>query len=151
MWRRFCEAVGRPALVEDPRFATNQLRIDNRPALNAIIEGEVLAAASTTEWVERLNAAGVACGPIYTVGQIFADPQIQQARLVEEVHHPVHGPMRVVGMPVFLHRTPAKVTAPSPLPGQHTREVLRLAGYEGSAIDRLLADGVAVETPLPRG
>jgi crotonobetainyl-CoA:carnitine CoA-transferase CaiB-like acyl-CoA transferase len=59
--------------------------------------------------------------------------------------------MRVVGMPVFLHRTPAEVTAPSPLPGQHTREVLRLAGYEGSAIDRLLADGVAVETPLPRG
>jgi crotonobetainyl-CoA:carnitine CoA-transferase CaiB-like acyl-CoA transferase len=151
MWRRSCEAVGRPELAEDPRFATNQLRIDNRPALNAIIEGDVLAAGSTTEWVDRLNTAGVACGPIYTVGQIFADPQIQQARLVEEVHHPVHGPMRVVGMPVFLHRTPAKVTAPSPLPGQHTREVLRLAGYEGSAIDRLLADGVAVETPLPRG
>jgi crotonobetainyl-CoA:carnitine CoA-transferase CaiB-like acyl-CoA transferase len=151
MWRRFCEAVGRPELAEDPRFATNQLRIDNRPALNALIEGDVLAAGSTAEWVERLNAAGVACGPIYTVGQIFADPQIQQARLVEEVHHPVHGPMRVVGMPVFLHRTPAKVSAPSPLPGQHTREALRLAGYEDAAIERLLADGVAVETPLPRG
>ncbi len=151
MWRRFCEAVGRPALVEDPRFATNQLRIDNRPALNAILEGEVLATGSTTEWVERLNAAGVACGPIYTVAQIFGDPQIQQARLAEEVHHPVHGPMRVVGMPVFLHRTPAKVTAPSPIPGQHTRDVLRLAGYDGPAIDRLLAGGVAVETPLPRG
>jgi crotonobetainyl-CoA:carnitine CoA-transferase CaiB-like acyl-CoA transferase len=151
MWRRFCEAVGRPELAHDPRFATNQLRIDNRPALNALLEGDVLAAGSTAEWVERLNAAGVACGPIYTVGQIFADPQIQQARLVEEVHHPVHGPMRVVGMPVFLHRTPAKVSAPSPLPGQHTREALRLAGYEDAAIDRLLADGVAVETPLPRG
>jgi crotonobetainyl-CoA:carnitine CoA-transferase CaiB-like acyl-CoA transferase len=149
MWRRFCEAVGRPELAEDPRFATNQLRIDNRPALNALIEGEVLAAGSTAEWVERLNAAGVACGPIYTVGQIFADPQIQQARLVEEVHHPVHGPMRVVGLPVFLHRTPAKVSAPSPLPGQHTREALRLAGYEDAAIERLLADGVAVENPSP--
>jgi crotonobetainyl-CoA:carnitine CoA-transferase CaiB-like acyl-CoA transferase len=54
-------------------------------------------------------------------------------------------------MPVFLHRTPAKVTAPSPVPGQHTREVLRLAGYDGPAVDRLLAGGVAVETPLPRG
>jgi crotonobetainyl-CoA:carnitine CoA-transferase CaiB-like acyl-CoA transferase len=151
MWRRFCEAVKRPALVEDPRFATNQLRIDNRPALNALLEGEVLAAASTAEWVERLNAAGVACGPIYTVGQIFADPQIQQTPLVEEVHHPVHGTMRVVGLPVFLHRTPAKVTAPSPIPGQHTRDVLRLAGYGEPAIAQLLADGVAVETPLPRG
>jgi crotonobetainyl-CoA:carnitine CoA-transferase CaiB-like acyl-CoA transferase len=148
MWRRFADAVGRPELAEDPRFATNQLRIDNRPALNGVIE-EVLAGAPTTAWVERLNAAGVACGPIYNVGQIFADAQIQQARLVEEVQHPVHGPVRVLGMPVVLHRTPAKVTAPSPLPGQHTRDVLRLAGCDAAAIERLLADGTAAETALP--
>ncbi len=147
MWRRFCEAVGRAELTDDPRFRSNQLRIDNRPALNGIIEGEIFAAGSTAEWVERLNAAGVACGPIYDVGQVFADPQVQQARLVEEVHHPVHGPMRVLGIPVFLHRTPAKVAGPSPLPGQHTREVLRLAGYDDAAIERLLADGVAAERP----
>jgi crotonobetainyl-CoA:carnitine CoA-transferase CaiB-like acyl-CoA transferase len=145
MWRRFCEAVGRPELSTDPRFATNQGRIDNRPALNAIIE-EVFAVGDAAEWVERLNAAGVACGPIYDVGQVFNDVQIQQARLVEEVHHPVHGPMRVLGLPVFLHRTPAKVTAPSPLPGQHTREVLHAAGYDAAGIDRLLADGVAAES-----
>jgi crotonobetainyl-CoA:carnitine CoA-transferase CaiB-like acyl-CoA transferase len=148
MWRRFADAVDRPELAEDPRFATNQLRIDNRPALNGVIE-EVLAGAPTTAWVERLNAAGVACGPIYNVGQIFADAQIQQARLVEEVQHPVHGPVRVLGMPVVLHRTPAKVTAPSPLPGQHTRDVLRLAGCDAAAIERLLADGTAAETALP--
>lgn len=145
MWRRFCEAIGRPDLVDDPRFATNQGRIDHRTVLNAIIE-EVFAGAPAAEWVARLNAAGVACGPIYDVGQVFADPQVQQARLVEEVHHPVHGPMRLLGQPVFLHRTPAKVTAPSPLPGQHTREVLGNAGYDVATIERLLAEGVVAES-----
>ncbi|MBI2469074.1 MAG: CoA transferase [Candidatus Rokubacteria bacterium] len=145
MWRRFCEAIGRPELAADPRFATNQLRIDNRPVLNAIIE-QVFAGASMTEWVERLNATGVACGPIYDVGQVFADPQVKALGLVEEVHHPVHGPMRLLGQPVCLHRTPAKVTAPSPLPGQHTREVLRGAGYDAAAIERLFAEGVVAES-----
>jgi len=144
MWRRFCEAIGRPALAEDPRFATNQGRIDHRPALNTILE-EVLGQASTTEWVERLNRAGVACGPIYDLGQVFADPQVQQLRLVEDVLHPLHGPMRVLGQPVALHRTPAKVTAPSPLPGQHTREVLSLAGLDPAAAEGLLAAGIAGE------
>ncbi|HEV8673666.1 MAG TPA: CoA transferase [Methylomirabilota bacterium] len=145
MWRRFCDAIGRPELAADPRFATNQGRIDHRPALNAIIE-EVFAGGSRAEWVERLNAAGVACGPIYHVGQVFGDSQVQQARLVEEVHHPVHGPMRVLGLPVFLHRTPAKVTSPSPLPGEHTRQVLQAAGYDAPGIERLLADGAAAES-----
>ena len=148
MWRRFCEAIGHPELAADSRFATNQARIDNRPALNAVIEA-IFAGASTAEWVERLNAAGVACGPIYDVGQVFADPQVAELRLVQEVRHPVHGPVRVLGLPVSLHRTPAKVTAPSPLPGQHTREVLGTAGYAAAAIERLLAAGVAAETPLP--
>ena len=148
MWRRFCEAIEHPELAADPRFATNQARIDNRPALNAVIEA-IFAGASTAEWVERLNAAGVACGPIYDVGQVFADPQVAELRLVREVRHPVHGPVRVLGLPVSLHRTPAKVTAPSPLPGQHTREVLGTAGYAAAAIERLLAEGVAAETPLP--
>jgi crotonobetainyl-CoA:carnitine CoA-transferase CaiB-like acyl-CoA transferase len=149
MWRRFCEAIGRPDLAEDSRFATNPGRIQHRPALDAILE-EVLAGASTAEWVERLNRAGVACGPIYDVGQVFADPQVRQLRLVEELLHPVHGPMRVLGQPVALHRTPAKVAAPSPLPGQHTREVLALAGLDEAAIARLLSTGVAVG-PQPAG
>ena len=95
--------------------------------------------------MERVNRAGVACGPIYDLGQVFADPQVQQLRLVEDLVHPLHGPMRVLGQPVALHRTPAKVTAPSPLPGQHTREVLSLAGLDPVAAEGLLAAGIAGE------
>jgi len=146
MWRRFCEAVGRPDLAADPRFESNQQRIDHRPELNRIIEEEIFARGGTREWVERLNAAGVACGPIYDVGQVFADPQVHALHLVEEVQHPAHGPMRVLGQPVCLHRTPAKVAAPSPLPGQHTREILAALGYDAAAVQRLLAEGVVAES-----
>ncbi len=66
--------------------------------------------------------------------------------LAKPTGHPVHGPMRVLGLPVLLHRTPARVTAPFPLPGQHTREILRAAGYAAAAIDPLLAEGVAAES-----
>jgi crotonobetainyl-CoA:carnitine CoA-transferase CaiB-like acyl-CoA transferase len=144
MWQRFCEAVA-PDLAADPRFATNQGRIDNRAELNRRIE-EIFATASALEWVERLNAAGVACGPIYHVGQVFADPQVQALGLVGEVQHALHGPMRVLTQPVRLHRTPARVAAPSPLGGEHTREVLAGLGYDRSDIERLFADGVVAET-----
>ena len=145
MWQRFCRAVERPDLAADPRFATNQGRIDNRAALNLLLE-EIFATAPAVEWVERLNAAGVACGPIYNVGQVFGDPQAQTLGLVAEVQHAVHGPMRVLTQPVRLHRTPARVLAPSPLAGQHTREVLDTLGYDRATIERLFADGVVAET-----
>jgi crotonobetainyl-CoA:carnitine CoA-transferase CaiB-like acyl-CoA transferase len=144
MWQRFCQAVERPDLATDPRFATNQGRIDNRAALNLLIE-EIFATAPAVAWVERLNGAGVACGPIYNVGQVFGDPQAQTLGLVGEVQHAVHGPMRVLTQPVRLHRTPARVLAPSPLAGEHTREVLDALGYDRATIERLFADGVVAE------
>lgn len=144
MWQRFCRAVERPDLAADPRFSTNQGRIDNRAALNLLIE-EIFATAPAVEWVERLNAAGVACGPIYNVGQVFGDPQAQTLGLVGEVQHAVYGPMRVLTQPVRLHRTPARVLAPSPLAGEHTREVLDALGYDRATIERLFADGVVAE------
>lgn len=141
MWRRCCKAMDLPALADDPRFAKTSDRVGNRRALDEHLE-EALARSPVAEWVEILNAAGVACGPIYTVDQVFADPQVVQAGLVHQQHHAESGPVKVLGIPIHLHRTPAHVTTPAPLPGQHTRETLERLGYGPEAIRALLAEGV---------
>jgi crotonobetainyl-CoA:carnitine CoA-transferase CaiB-like acyl-CoA transferase len=148
MWQRLCRALELPELAEDPRFARAPDRVANRKELDARLEA-ALAQAPAAVWVERLNAAGVAAGPIYTVDQVFADPQVARAGLVHELEHPLWGRHRVLGLPVRLGRTPPRVRTPAPLPGAHTREVLAELGYAGLAVDTLVADGV-VEAAGPR-
>ena len=104
-----------------------------------------LAERPVTEWVERLNRAGVACGPINQVDQVFQDPQVQHLHMVHELTHPLWGLVRVLGLPITLHRTPAKVTRAAPLAGEHTREVLEGLGYTAESIRSLLAQGVVRE------
>ena len=115
------------------------------PTCTKILAEEALARRTVAEWVERLNAAGVACGPIYTVDQVFADPQVARFNLVRELEHPAWGLVRVLGLPVALSRTSPEVRSAAPLPGQHTREVLTGLGYDRATIDGLLADGVVEE------
>jgi len=141
MWRRFCKAAELPPLADDPRFAKTSDRVKNRRALDEYLE-EALTRRTAAEWVDVLNAAGVACGPISTVDQVFADPQVDQTGLVHEYRHPTLGPVKVLGIPIRLHRTPARVRAPAPLPGQHTRETLEQLGYGPDQIRTLAADGV---------
>lgn len=144
MWRRFCEALGMPELADDPRFNGMRARVQNRKELDALLE-QALGRRSAAEWVELLNAAGVACGPIYTVDQVFADPQVKLADLVREVSNAAWGPHKVLALPVHLSRTPARVERAAPMTGEHTREVLRGLGYDDAAIDALAADGVVEE------
>ena len=144
MWGRFCRALGLPELADDPRFAKAAARLKHRAAMDEILEA-ALAKKPATEWVELLNAAGVAGGPIYTLDQVFADPQVVQSGLVHELTHPLWGLHKVMGVPVHLHRTPARVTTAAPLPGAHTREVLEQLGCSVDMIDALLADGVVEE------
>jgi crotonobetainyl-CoA:carnitine CoA-transferase CaiB-like acyl-CoA transferase len=92
--------------------------------------------------VDTLNAAGVASGPINTVDQVFADPQIRQADLVREVANAAWGPHKVLALPVHLSRTPARVERAAPMTGEHTREVLGTLGYDAATLDALLAEGV---------
>jgi formyl-CoA transferase len=141
MWRRFCKVLDRPGLVDDPRFSGMLARVKHRQALDAALE-EALAGRSAAEWVETLNAAGVACGPINTVDQVFADPQIRQADLVREVTNDAWGPHKVLALPVHLSRTPARVERAAPMTGEHTREVLGTLGYDAATLDTLLAEGV---------
>jgi crotonobetainyl-CoA:carnitine CoA-transferase CaiB-like acyl-CoA transferase len=141
MWRRFCKALEQPELADDPRFGGMLSRVKNRQALDAVL-GPALARRPAAEWVDVLNAAGVACGPINTLDQVFADPQIRRADLVREVANAAWGPHKVLALPVHLSRTPARVERAAPMTGEHTREVLEALGYEPGALEALLADGV---------
>jgi crotonobetainyl-CoA:carnitine CoA-transferase CaiB-like acyl-CoA transferase len=141
MWGRLCRVLGVPELAADPRFAKNQARVANRGALDAVV-GERLVARPVAEWVTTLNEAGVACGPIYTVDQVFADPQVRVAGLVHEHAHEAFGPVKVLGLPVALSRTPPTVRTPAPISGADTRDVLSRAGYAADEIQALADAGV---------
>ena len=141
MWGRLCRVLGVPELAADPRFAKNQARVEHRESLDAVVV-ERLAARPVSEWVETLNAAGVACGPIYPVDQVFADAQVRGAGLVHEQVHEAFGPVKVLGLPVALSRTPPTVRTPAPIPGADTRDVLTRAGYSAEEIQGLADAGV---------
>ena len=141
MWTRLAETIGRPELAEDPRFADGFARVRNRRDLDAILE-EVFRQRTAAEWVESLNAAAIASGPIYTLDQVFADPQVQLAGLLHEVANEAYGPHKVIGLPLRLSRTPPTIERAAPMTGEHTHETLESLGYTASAIEALLAGGV---------
>jgi crotonobetainyl-CoA:carnitine CoA-transferase CaiB-like acyl-CoA transferase len=141
-FRRLCEVAGAPALAADPRFATNADRVRNRdalvPALAALFRTDTRAA-----WTEALEAAGVPCGPINDVAQVFADPQVVARGLRVEVPHPLAGTVPLVRNPIRLSETPIAHEVPPPLLGEHTREVLAgVAGLAEREIDELVEKGV---------
>jgi crotonobetainyl-CoA:carnitine CoA-transferase CaiB-like acyl-CoA transferase len=133
MWKRLCQAIGRQELLERAEFKDGKGRARNRVALNAEING-ALAAKSSDEWIAILNKAGVPCGPIYSVDQVFADPQVRHLKAAAPVKHPKLGEVRIVNQPVTLSRTPASLATATPDLGEHTDEVLAEAGYSKSDI-----------------
>jgi formyl-CoA transferase len=138
IWERMCVAIDAKDLPQRPEYATGQARLQNRDALNAEIDRHT-AGRTSAEWVERLNAAGVPSGPIYSIDQVFADPQVEHLGIAQEVATPDRGALRVVGQPVGLSRTPSHIAAPPPEVGQHTDEVLREFGFDDAEIARLRA------------
>jgi crotonobetainyl-CoA:carnitine CoA-transferase CaiB-like acyl-CoA transferase len=136
LWEKLCAAVGRPALLDDPRFEGNGERMAHREELVAELES-ALAARGTDEWVDALIEAGVPCGPIYDYRQVFDDPHTQARGMEVELEHPVEGTVRALGIPVKLSETPGQVRRPAPLLGEHTEEVLREAGFSAEEIAAL--------------
>jgi crotonobetainyl-CoA:carnitine CoA-transferase CaiB-like acyl-CoA transferase len=141
IYRRLCGALGAEQLAEDPRYATGAQRSANRASLNAAIE-EVTARHDSAEWIDRLNRASVPCGPIYSIDQVFADPQVQHLAIAQPVEHHALGRIELVGQPVALSRTPSRLYRASPDPGEDTEAVLREFDYGEAEIAALRKKGV---------
>ncbi len=136
MWERFCHAVDAKWLAECPDYATAAARLAHRDALNAEID-KILSSRSSADWVERLNLAGVPCGPIYSIDQVFSDPQVEHLGIAQPVAKPNGETLTVVGQPMTLSRTPSRIVTPPPEIGQHTDEVLKEFGYNDGQIAAL--------------
>jgi len=141
-WEVLCDAIGQPDLKDDARFATNMARVANRPALLKVLN-EAFATRDAGEWLAALQEAGLPCGPINTVPDVFAHPQATARDLVQETEHPTAGTVRLTGFPYKLSHTPASVRRPPPLLGQHTEEVLTdLLNYTPAEVASMKEQGV---------
>ncbi len=136
MWERLCHALDAVALLQREEYATPALRSKNRDALNAEID-QITATRPSAEWLDRLNKAGVPCGPIYSIDQMFADPQVQHLGLAQPIKTDDGRPLQVVGQPFTLSRTPSHMAAAPPEMGQHTDEVLGEFGFSAKEIEDL--------------
>jgi crotonobetainyl-CoA:carnitine CoA-transferase CaiB-like acyl-CoA transferase len=133
IFTRFCQTLGLSHLLDDPRFAENAGRSKNRAAINEIIS-EVTRKQSSSDLIAKLNKAGVPCGPINRMDEVFADPQVKHLGMAAPVQHGTLGKLEVVNQPVKLSRTPSSIAHPTPEKGEHTEEVLREYGYDDKAI-----------------
>lgn len=140
-WRRFCKTSGFDDLLADPRFATNEGRVREYESLGPILSGR-LRTRGCAEWISILLTAGVPCGPVRTVGEVLADPQIAAREMIETVVHPTAGDLSVLGVPVKLSETPGAVRTAPPLLGQHTDAILAELGMTPGEIEELRQGGV---------
>jgi crotonobetainyl-CoA:carnitine CoA-transferase CaiB-like acyl-CoA transferase len=130
---RFCEAVGRPELATDPRFATNAARVRNRAVLTPLVT-ELLAEGDLADWVARFEQAGVPCGPINTIPMVFEDEQVRHRGMLLKLPHPLADEVPLVASPMKFAEAPLSFERPPPLLGQHTEEVLRELGLAPAAL-----------------
>ena len=136
MYKRLCTALGAEQLIEDPRFIDGPARRKHRDEMHQALS-DYTRTRTTDEWVQHLNDAGVPAGPVYTLDQTFADPQIKHMGLATPVEHPTRGRMELVGQPVRFHRTPWQLRSATPEMGEHTDAILGELGYSEDDITDL--------------
>jgi formyl-CoA transferase len=141
MWASLCKAIEREDMLSSPDFKGGKKRAENRKQLNAAIE-EALRKKTSAEWIEILNKAGIPCGPIYNVGEVFADPQVKHLGVATPVEHPKLGRYDVLANAAVLSRTPARVVKATPEIGEHTDEILKELNYNATQIAQLRQGGV---------
>lgn len=138
IWERLCQVFGKTEWTQDPRFASGSARSQNRDALNAEIEA-VTVTDDSAAWVEKLNAAGVPCGPIYAIDQMFADPQVKHLGIARHLNGGSNAAQDYVGQPFRLSRTPSEVVTHPPALGEHTDAILAEMGLSAEEIAALRA------------
>lgn len=140
MFARLCDVLGMPEMNQDPRFASAGLRVENRPELNR----EIIARTRTrnsADWIERLNAAGVPCGPILGMDGTFENEQVRHLRMTRRVTHPQRGDIDIMAQPVIFADTEAPAVSVAPETGAHTDDILSWLGLDAGARQRLRAAG----------
>ncbi len=140
IWERLCRVLGAEALLEKPEYRTAAGRSEHRDALNAEIE-HYLKDCSSAAWVERFNEAGVPCGPINSIDEVFADPQVQHLGIAQTVTRKGKRALPLVGQPFALSRTPSRLAAPPPDLGEHNDAVLKEFGFSAREIAALRKAG----------
>ena len=141
IYDRLVEVLGDPELGTDPRFLDGAARSKNRDAVNEKIEA-ITVNKSSDDWVKILNDAGVPCGPIYSIDEVFADPQVQHLGMAQVVESVGLGRQEVVGQAVNLSRTPSSIRMATPELGEHTDQILNDLGYAPEEIAELRSSGV---------
>ncbi|MBT7294597.1 MAG: CoA transferase [Rhodospirillaceae bacterium] len=141
IYERLCRALGDEELISHPDYATGQARSENRDALNARLDA-LTRQKTSVEWVDTLNQAGVPCGPIYDIDEMFDDPQVKHLGMAAPIAHPELGPIEIVKQATALSRTPFRIHSATPELGQHTDEILDSLGMNPSEITSLKERGI---------
>ena len=128
-FRAYCQIIGKPELATDPRYQTNSQRIQNRDTLIPLLE-EIMLERERDQWIAAFEKAGVPGGPIQTIDQVFAHPQVKSREIWREVPHPVAGQSPTTASPMNFSATPVQYTRHAPMLGEHTEEILREFGIK---------------------
>jgi len=140
IYGRFCRVIGREEWLAEAKFATPEARYENRAEMNQAIT-DITLTRSSAEWTRLFNEAGVPCGPVNSIDQTLADPQVKHLGLAQPVNHPVLGWIELLGQAVQLERTPFRMRSATPEQGQHTAEILAELGLDRDQIDELRERG----------
>ena len=136
IWERFCQAMNLMHMWDDPLYASNGDRVNQRDKIVPLLQ-EIFLTRPVAEWVDDLQAANVPCGPINDIADVFSDPQVLARNMLQEMNHPTLGSIKQTGLPIKFSETPGGLDRHPPLLGEHNHEILEELGYSGQEIEQL--------------